>query len=78
MYLNVIEYEKLPGIQDGNLLAQLISYHALMLTLQEKHLSVSFQNNIKLKYRQMIENINRALRDAYLAEVKGLEEGEFS
>lgn len=41
LYLDVICYEKTRD-QDGNLLAQLISYYELMQLLQEKHLSVSF------------------------------------
>ena len=77
LYLNVIEYEKLQGIQNGNLLAQLISYHALMLCLQDHHLQVSFQGNLKLKYGQMIDNINEALRNSYLPEAKKAEDDEF-
>lgn len=41
-----------------------------MLELQDKGLTVSFQNNIKLKYNQMIRNIDMALQGAYEKEKK--------
>lgn len=56
------------------MLAQLIAYYELMQLLQEKNLSVSFQNNIKVKYKTMIENINSVLYDAYKQDLKKMEE----
>jgi hypothetical protein len=52
----------------GNLLVQLISYYKLMQILQDNHLQVSFQSNINIKYRNMIENINQTLYESYKKE----------
>ena len=39
-------------------------------------MSISFQNNIKVKYRLMIENINSALENAYKKDLKMAEEDD--
>ena len=57
-------------MSQGNLLAQLICYNELMQQLQERNMSISFQNNIKVKYRLMIENINSALENAYYKDLE--------
>jgi hypothetical protein len=36
-----------------------------MMLLQDKNLAIAFKNNISVKYKQMIDNINKALLDAY-------------
>jgi polyhydroxyalkanoate synthesis regulator protein len=80
LYLLVIQCEqtKQSGriLSQGNLLAQLICYNELMQLLQERNMSISFQNNIKVKYRLMIENINSALENAYKKDLKMAEEDD--
>jgi len=65
--LNVITFEQTLASK-GNLLVQLISYYKLMQILQDNHLQVSFQSNINIKYRNMIENINQTLYESYKKE----------
>jgi len=36
-----------------------------MLLLQEKELTFSFKNNKNVKYKQMIDNINQALKKQF-------------
>jgi hypothetical protein len=67
LYLNVITFEQTLASK-GNLLVQLISYYKLMQILQDNHLQVSFQSNINIKYRNMIENINQTLYESYKKE----------
>lgn len=65
--MNVITFEQTLASK-GNLLVQLISYYKLMQILQDNHLQVSFQSNINIKYRNMIENINQTLYESYKKE----------
>lgn len=76
LYLSIIDNEQSDGNQPKSLLPQLISFHKLMLMLQEKRLQVSFRNNIQVKYKKMITDINEALRRAYQAEKQKEKEDE--